>query len=365
MNRIRGWWKRVERSLRPRRFEAEMAEEMRAHQEWEAAALRTRGLDAASARRQAALDFGNVDALQEQVRDGRFARLVHEFISDSRYALRQLRRAPGFAAVAVTTLGLGIGASTAMLSALDGVMFRPMPYPDPDRIMLLFEVVPSSGINNASGGAFVDWRTHQTSFEGISLTSKLSRNVRYGSALERLGGTEVTHEFFDVLGVKPVLGRTFLPSEDQPGGDNRVVVVTEDFWRTRFGRSDDVLGATLVLDEVPHTVVGVVPRDFIEPETQFFIPAVAQLSPEGKYSRNFHWAMVVGRLRPGVTAAQAEAELKAIKQRLDPEYPVWKQEWSVAVRAPRPLIAERTAPIALALVGAVTLVLLIACANVA
>jgi predicted permease len=116
---------------------------------------------------------------------------------------------------------------------------------------------------------------------------------------------------------------------------------------------------------VPHTVIGVVPRDKLVPETQFYVPAVAHPSPKGKYSRNFHWATVVGRLRPGVTIEQAERELQAIKRQLDPEYPVWKKDWSAAVRAPRPLLAARTGPVAFALLGAVALVLLIACANVA
>jgi predicted permease len=365
MSRLLGWWTRLRRTLRPARFDAEMEEEMRAHRELEAQALARSGMTADEARRHAAIAFGSAEAQKEQVRDRRLGRTIHEFAADTRYAFRQFRNAPGFTAIAMATLALGIGASTAVFSMLDGLLLRPMPYPEPDRVALLLEVIPKDKINNASGGAFIDWRTHQRSFEAICLTSSIQKNIRYGTTLERLEGAEVTHEYFGVFRIKPILGRTFLDSEDKPGGDNRVVVITEDYWKTRFGASQNVLGATVVVDEIPHTVIGVVPSDYIEPDARFYVPAVAQAEESGKYSRTFHWAVVVGRLLPGVSLAQAEADLKGIKERLQPQYPVWKKDWSVAVRAPRPLMAQNTAPVLAMLGGAVGLVLLISCANVA
>ncbi len=365
MNRLTGWWTRVGRALRPARFDAEMEVEMKAHRQMEADALQQQGLDPATAGRLAAVRFGSAEAYKETVRDRRLGRWLHEFLRDARYAFRQLRNAPGFAAIAIATLALGIAASTAIISAIDGVLFRPMPYPDPERLVLLMETLPGNQINNASGGAFLDWRTHQTSFEGIALTSDLSRNVRHGRHLERVHGTEVTHEFFSIFGISPLLGRTFGPTEDQPGPASQVLVITEGYWRARFAASPSALGQTVLLDEVPHTVVGVVPDDFIRSQTRFYVPAVAVHAEQGPYSRTQHWAVVVGRLKAGVSMAQAEAELKAIKAQLASSYPTWKKDWSVAVRAPRPLITEDTRPVVALLGGAVVIVLLIACANVA
>ncbi len=292
-------------------------------------------------------------------------------MNDLKFAFRQLLKNPGFTAVAVLTLALGIGASTAIFSTLDAVLFRPLPYPEPDRLVQLYEALPDGSLNSASGGVFLDWREHHDDFDSVALISPVTCNLRGDRSPERLNGLEATHEFLGVLGIQPILGRGFLPTDDRPGGDNQVVIIAEEIWRARFGGSESILGSTLTLDEVPHTVVGVLPRGALpravwSPDAAgFVVPAVARRAADGRYSRSEHWASVYGRLKPGVSIEKADAGLKGLKQQLNSEYPAYKREWSAAVRSIHDRLASGPRPTLLMLVGAVMVLLLIACANVA
>lgn len=292
-------------------------------------------------------------------------------MTDLKFAIRQLLKNPGFTTVAVLTLALGIGASNSVFSALDAVLFRTLPYPEANRLVELYEILPDGSRNSVAGGVFLDWRENHPDFESVALINPVTRNLRGDGLPERLDGLESTREFLDVTGLQPVRGRGFLPSEDQPGGDNHVVLITEDFWRSHFGGAENILGSTLRLDEVPHTVVGVLPsrslpRGVWSPKpAQFVVPAVARRTVEGKYSRSFHWAMVYGRLKPGVTVARASADLKTLKARLDPEYPSFKRDWSAGVGEMRQRLSAGPRPVLLMLMAAVLVLLLIACANVA
>jgi predicted permease len=276
-----------------------------------------------------------------------------------------IKRSPGFAAVAILTLAIGIGANTAIFSVLDTLLLRPLPYPQSERLVQVSELVETGRPNSVSGGAFLDWREHQTQFDAIALTNPVAFNVRGATTTERLTGLEVSHEFFRVLGVPMRLGRGFLPDNDRPGGVNDVIVVTEELWRSHFGSDPDILGGTMVLDEVPHTIVGVFPAAaWLVRDHRFFVPAV--LTPgTPRAERSPHWAAVFGRLRPDSSVAQADAELKAVKQRLTPLYPSFKAQWSVAVQPAADVIRGVTRGPVLVLLTAVSLVLLIACANVA
>jgi predicted permease len=296
-------------------------------------------------------------------------------MNDIRFAVRQLLKAPGFTAVAVLILALGIGASTATFSALDAALLRPLPYPEPGRLVQLLETLPDGSLNGVSGGAFLDWREHQTQLASIVLVGPVTRNLRGDGEPERLQGLEVTHEFLGVLGVQPKIGRGLLPEDEHPGGDSHVVVITDELWRSRLGGREPVLGSTLVLDDVPHTVVGVLPEGSLPDgiwrpgSTRFVVPAVPDRHAEGrlggKYSRFLHWATVFGRLKPGVSVAQADAELKVIKAQLNPEYPPYKRDWGTAVLPLGERLAAGSRPVLFILVGAVAALLLIACANVA
>jgi predicted permease len=343
------------------------------HVQMRAEDLRRDGLSQADALAQATREFGDrlrhaaacaaIDMGAE--RQTRFRRLVDDAAQDTRLGLRLLARSPGFTAAAVLTLALGIGANTAIYSLLDAVLLRPLPWPEPERLALIWETRPDGGTNSASGGAFLDWRANQTRFSDIVLSSPVSYNLRDDRGTERLSGMEVSHEFLQVLGVPARLGRGFLPEEDRPGGPTNVVMLTEEFWQSRFGGDPGILGRTLVLDDVPRTVVGVLPREaWLFPDHSFFVPAV--LAPDsGRAARSGHWAAIFGRLAPGSTYESANEELRAIKKRLDPQYPTFKRSWGVFAQPVTEALGMVTRTPMLLLLGAVSLLLLIACANVA
>jgi predicted permease len=360
-----GWWVRLRRAFQRTHFEAEMAEEMRLHQELEAARQAQTTEDPEHARLQALRAFGPIESYKEQVRDRRFGAGLEHAYQDVRYALRWLRKSPVFTTVAIATLALGLGATTVIFSLVDAVLYRPLDYPQPDRLVFVFETLPNHDVNNPSGGAYLDWLTESQHFESMMLMGLANRNLWTPDGAERLAGARVTHQFLDVLGVQPKLGRGFLPEEDAPGGNNQVVLITEELWRSRLNARPDILGHSVLLDEVPHTVIGVLPQGaWIRAEDQFFIPAVAH--PSGKdFQRSPHWAIVCARLRPGVTPEQAEVALRTVRQSLAAEYPSWKSEWSVAVRPLHEhLVRQARAPLWI-LMGAVAALLLITCLNLA
>jgi hypothetical protein len=304
---------------------ADVGEEFAFHLDMRTEALVRDGMTRADARAQALREFGRVAASAQALaalgtrveRRRRVGQLVAELRQDGALGLRLLLRSPGFAAVAILTLALGIGANTAIFSVLDAVLLRPLPYPNPDRVVLISETLDDGSPNSTSGGAFLDWRAHQSQFEALALTGRVSYNLRGEGAPERLTGMEVSHEFLDVLGVPPLLGRGFLPEEDRPGGRNDVVMITEELWRSRFAADPSMVGRTIVLDEIPRTVIGVLARDaWVLREDSFFVPAV--LNPGTvRASRQEHWASVFGRLVSNTSVAQAEAELETIKGQLN------------------------------------------------
>ena len=351
----------------------DIADEFAFHLDMRRDELMRGGLDETEARARAAREFGDraagVRACAETgdrfERRRRIGQLAGELRQDVTLGLRLLGRNPGFATVAILTLALGIGANTAIYSVLDALLLRPLPYPEPHRLVQVSETLENGSPNSVSGGAFLDWRTHQTTFEAIALTGRVSYNLRGGGPPERLTGLEVSHEFLRVLGVQPLLGRGFMPEDDRPGGRNDVVLLTEELWRTRFGGDTAIVGRAITLDEVPRTVVGVLPEGaWVLKEDAFFVPAV--LAPgTPRAARAPHWAAVFGRLAPDADVARADAELKSVKRRLDSEYPAFKRPWGVVVQPVTDVIGGLTRRPLLILLAAVSMVLLIACANVA
>ena len=331
------------------------------------------GMTRPDARAQALREFGRPDSSAEVMarlgdrveRRRRVGQLAAELRQDAVLGLRLLVRSPGFATVAILTLALGIGANTAVYSVLDAVLLRPLPYPEPDRVVLVSETLENGNPNSSSGGAFLDWRTHQTRFDALALTAPVSYNLRGEGAPERLTGMEVSHEFLQVLGIPPLLGRGFLPEEDRPGGHNDVVMITEELWRSRFAADPSIVGRRITLDEVPRTVIGVLATGaWMMKEHSFFVPAVLVPGTD-RARRSPHWAGVFGRLASNATVAQADAELKTVKRQLNAEYPAFKQAWGVIVQPVTDVIGGMARTPMLILLGAVSLVLLIACVNVA
>ena len=342
-----------------------MSEEMRLH-----LAQRTRegiadGLSPDAARQAAQRQFGGADQFKEIARDERSFLWIDQIRQDLAYAVRILRKSPGFTFVAVATLAIGIGANTAIFSAVDAVLFRPQPYPEPDRLVRVFEKSHGGSENPVSGASFRDWHHHQTQFEALTLTANTQFDLLGFGQPEKINSLSVTADFDEVFGLPPLRGRYFDPDDDLIGGQNNVVILGESFWQTRYGAADDVVGQTLSLDGTPHEIIGVAPATiWHQRHVQIFTPYVLQ--PNSYLtSHDVHRARAVGRLAPGATLASASAELNAIKSNLRDTYPSWKDTWSVGARPQQDYLAQQSKPFLIMLLGAVALVLLIACANVA
>ena len=365
MSAWRGWLTRIRRSVRPRDFDAEMAAEMRAHLELEAEARLARGAAPEEARRQAALAFGHVESVKETVRDRRAGQWAAQTVQDVRYAVRLLGKWPTFSAVVIGTIALAVGGTATIFSAFDAVLLRPLPYPEADRLVQIVELLDDGSRNSVSAGAFADWRGNATRIDSAVLMGGVTANLRRGrGAAERIAGARVSHELLRVFRMAPVLGRGFGPDDDRPGRGDDVVLLTETLWRTRFGADASMLGTPITLDERPRTVIGVVPDGlYLERDVQFFIPAVIDAADRGQIAG--HWAVVFGRMTPGTTVPQLDAELKAVKRRLNSAYPAFKRDWGVQAIGLQGEMARQARPLLLALGAAVTLVLLIACANIA
>jgi putative ABC transport system permease protein len=283
-------------------------------------------------------------------------------MSDVRFAFRQLARSPGFTAVAVLTLGLGIGASTAIFSVVDAVLLRPLPYPRPERLVALGEGNPRFSESFVRPDSFRAWRGQATTLAAVALLSEDSMNLAGGGAPVRAYVGRTTAELFPVLGVRPALGRDFARADEQAGAA-AVVILSHGFWQRRFGGRPGLVGQAIELDARPHTVVGVLPRGFAL-ERPFDLYTPLALSPRRDQSAN-HYVTALGRLRDGATVAQAQQEVAVITARLAAQEPRGYRDWRVTVQ---PLLEARVAaarPALFALVGAVGLLLLIACANVA
>ena len=285
---------------------------------------------------------------------------------DVRYALRGFRRSPGFTAVAIATLALGIGANTAILGVVNGVLFRPLPFPEPDRLVMVREDNPEKGFlgMTASPPNFLDWRAQSRSFEGLAAYVRTSDPLTGSGEPEQVTYAQATGAFFPVLRAKPSLGRTFGEAECAEGKD-RVAVLSDGLWKRRWGGRADALGSTLRLGGVPYTVIGVMPPGFLFPASNHDLWIPLAFPPDVAGQRGAHYLSVVGRLRNGASVATAETELKALAARLAATYPRTNQGHTVSIRSLKDQLVGKVRPALLVILGAVALVVLIACANVA
>jgi putative ABC transport system permease protein len=359
-------------------MEREMDAELRLHMEHHAEHLMRGGLSAPEAQRQARLEFGGFEQTKEACRDALGAGVLEDLWRDLSFGLRMMRKNPWFSAVAVMTLALGIGSTTAVFRLVNAVLLRALPYKDPQNLVFLYE--PNDHIPNVPVEAFspfnadfYDLRQQSTSFAALALFTIDGMKLSMGGASVRVGGSRVTGEFFQVLGISPELGRTVDADDDQPG-KGQVAVISHAMWQSRFGSDQGVLGKNLLLDDRPFRIVGVMPPGFAFPHglesietadktTDVWVPWA--MTPQERASRDDNQGNAIGRLRPGVSPAQAQAEVGAIAARFDPLHPV---PFQGAVAVIRPLDATITGgsrPVLLLFMGAVVLVLLIACSNVA
>ena len=292
--------------------------------------------------------------------------MIDTLYKDVRYGLRSLLRRPGVTMIALVTLALGIGVNTAIFSAVDSVLLRPLPFKDSERLVSIWEQGLSSGVkqNEVAPANFFDLRNQTQAFEGIGAHGPQDINLTGDGEPERLSGELVTANVLSLLGVQPALGRTFLANEDQPG-QHRVVVLSDALWQRRFNRDSSIVNRSITLNGQSFTVVGVMPRGFFYPEreTELWIPWA--MEPEQASGRGDHYLRLVARLRSGATIQQASADVASIGARLAAEYPKTNEGLSFIVNSLHKDYAGDLRLPMLILFAAVGLVLLIACANVA
>jgi predicted permease len=352
---------RVLRSLLGRRrFEHDMSDELRFHLESQAARLESQGLSPEAAMRRARAQFGSVEGAKEAARESTGLRLFDELRGDVRYALRGLRRSPAYAAVAVVTLALGIGANTMIFSVIDGVLLRPLPFPESGRLVQV-AVYPN--------GAFPLYQQSSLYAAVGAYSYQGELNLLSDGVPERVSGRLVSAGFFGVLGVEAQAGRTFRAGEDQTGADP-VAMISDGLWRRRFGADPDVIGRMVAVDGISHEIVGVVPRGFNFPTegTEIWVPITYHFSQPIPLWNSA--STIIGRLKPSVSIAAADAEHRGLIDRVREGYP-WpmpKAYGQGEENHVRPIAQVMTAGVRarlFLLLGAVGLVLLIACANVA
>jgi putative ABC transport system permease protein len=290
---------------------------------------------------------------------------MESLFSDIRYAIRNLLKRPGFTAIAALTLALGIGANSAIFSSVYALLINPLPFPNQDRVVALWDKNPSRGVqhNEVSMADYLDWRGQSHSFEHLALERWWSTNLTSGDTPERVQGFLVTANFFDVVGVKPVQGRSFAEDENQPGKDT-VAIITHSLWQRRFGSDPNVVNKTVTTNGIQRTVIGVLPEGFNYPKgAEIYAPI--QLTPEIIKNRGSHSYYVIGRLKPDASLQSAQADIDTVTARLATQYPDTNAGRGANIF---PIVADTVRVYATAIwvmMAAVGFVLLIACANVA
>jgi putative ABC transport system permease protein len=342
----------------------EIEEELRVHVEMETEANIERGAPPDEAQAAALKSFGNLGRNTERGYDIRGGGRLETLWLDLRYGARMLMKDPGFTAVAMITLALSIGANAAIFSVVNATLLRPLPYDDPDRLIMIRETkLPEFRDFSVGPGDFLDWKKQNTIFERLVAMNISSLTLIGAGDPEMITGMRVTDGFFAMLGARPQIGRDFLPEEDQPGRDN-VVILSHGLWQSRFGGNPNIINQAITLSGRSYTVIGVMPSTFRfgDRGAEFWRPMAFTAGQAQQRGRS---VVVIGRLRPGVALDHARLEMSMIADRLAKQYPDSNAGWSVALT---PLLEYTVKDIKLALLsllGAVAFVLLIACVNIA
>ena len=356
--------------LRRSRAEAELTREIAAHLALIEDDFRRRGLGADESRLAARRAFGGVDQAKESHREARTFAWVENTGRDLTQAFRSLRRTPGFTATVVLTLALGIGANTAVFSVVDAAMLRPLPYPDAGRLVALWESHETRGRGSVSVANLAVYDRENRSFAALASYGVLSKSLTNLGSPEQVIGEAVTSSMFAVRGVQPALGRGFLPEEDRPGGEP-VVILTDRFWRGHLGADPGILNRRLTLDGDSYAIVGVMPAAVcgcvtdVRPSVAVAFLKPAAYSAAALANHGSHDVSAIGRLKPGVSLAQAQADLDAIMQGLAKDHPDQATGYRAVIAPLQEDVVRQVRRSLLVLLGAVALVLLIACVNVA
>jgi macrolide transport system ATP-binding/permease protein len=351
--------------FRRRRSADDFAEEIRSHLDLEADDLEGEGLSADEARRRARVEFGNVRATEERFYLKDRVEWFDNLMRDLKFAIRQMVKNPGFAFTAILVLALGIGASVSIFAFVNAALLEPLPYAHPSRLMSVSESDPAYPVWPLSYPDFLDWQRLNKSFSSLDIYAGSGYLLRTPSGTEPVQGERVSGGFFKTLGLQPMLGRDFHSGEDRLGGPN-VVLLSYGAWLHRFGGRRNAVGQTVDLDNAAYTIIGVLPRSFSfapSGNAEFWVP-FNTLSPH-EHSRNFYNFFGIGRLREGVAAGTAQAEMTAIAKQLQQQYAIQGFNLSASIIPLSEAIVGDVRPILLTLLGGAVLLLLIACVNVA
>src|SRR5438309_1529545 len=364
---------RLRSLFRRAQADQELDDELRDHLERKTEEYVAQGMAQGEAHRRARLDLGGIEQTKEKCRDARRANWIQDFVHDLRFGLRMLRKAPGFTAVAVITLALGISANTTIFSTVNAFFLRKPPIRDPDRVVIVSSVSPEKNTYApdripVSAPDYLDWRAQDKSFDGMAAADFEDFTISGGTAPERVAGARVSSNFFEVLGVGPAMGRTFLPEENQWGRDHSVIL-SDELWKGRFGGDPRVLGHLVKINGQNHTVAGVMPRPFRlwDFEARLWIPLTFSPDDLRPPSRSTRLLRVFARLKPGTDERKATAEMQTITQRIAEAHKDTNKGWGASVMSlQRYSIADSNSETATAfLMAAVGFVLLIACTNLA
>jgi putative ABC transport system permease protein len=365
MNIFRSFTAGLKELLRRDKIESELNEELNAYLQNAAEAKVQAGATPEEALRSARLELGSMETVKHQVRAVGWEFALEVFVQDIRYGVRMLRKSPLFTAVAVAAIAIGIGANTAMFSLVDAILLRPLPYPEPQRLIVVgTQERGRSGLDLMGTADFLAWRDHQQSFEQVAVLNQGGRSFALTGMgePERIPGVRVSANFFSVFGIAPLKGRGFQPGEDRPGTTG-VVVISEQFWRNHLGSDPDVLSRTLTLDGKLQTIVGVMPASFRFPSRGAVdVWAIQTLNPPD--GRPPYGLRVLGRIKPGVSVHRATAELSDIAAQVTAQYPNSPDLFGVMMPMKEWMVSNVSTAL-LVLLAAIALVLLIVVVNVA
>jgi predicted permease len=356
------WWQRL---WRRRQMEEQLEKELRFHLDQHTTDLIALGRAPDEARRQARFGLGGLEQVKEKCRDARGTRWLEDLAQDLRYVLRTLRQRPGFASVALLTLALGSGATTVMFTIINGVLLKPLSYPEPDRLVTVHGQTEKYGDQwGFSYLDFLDCERASRSLGSIAAWTYGGGTVSEPGEAEYVDGRQISPELFSVLGIPLLKGRVFLPQEDQPGAAP-VIIISYSLWQRRYGGSPGAIGRPLVFDGKSYTVVGIAPAGFrTNGEADVFTPIGQSTEPRMR-NRGAHFIHVVARLRPKVTLVEAQTELSLIAGQLAEQYPEDNAGRGMAAHPLRQELVGDVRAMLWLLLGAVSFVLLIACVNVA
>ncbi len=343
--------------------------ELRFHVENLIAENRAAGMSEVEARQAALRVFGNPALLRDQARATWNWNWLESLWRDLRLSVRTLHRTPGFTSIAVIVMALGIGANVALFTVVRSVLLKPLPFEDPDRLMMLYESPQPGHVNSVAGGIFNEWKKYNQSFERMAIVRPVESELSgaSGQLPERLKSAICSWEMFSTLGVRPAIGRDFAAADDTPSA-NGVVILSANLWKRRFASDQGIVGQTIKIDEKPYTVIGVMPTWFSFPEssTELWTVAHHEVAPENIASYDSHMWNVVGRLKPGVTAARASADIAAISLRIHEQHLDMPFVFKSATCRPllEHMVGKLKRPLYV-LLAATSCLLLIACLNVA